>query len=103
MLLADRVVMHSMVLGEIALGNLSRRQILEDLGALPRVESLPDEEVTAFVERHLIFGRGIGFIDAHLLASCAGSRHQLWTRDRRLASLAEEFGLRYSNDTLPPS
>jgi predicted nucleic acid-binding protein len=90
------VLMHPFVLGELACGNLGSRrtQILHLLADLPRVTVATDQEVIGFIERHSLMGRGIGHVDAHLLAATAlqgGSR--LWTRDKRLMAIAEDMGL----------
>lgn len=91
----NRVAMHPFVLGELACGNLRRRaELLALLGCLPRVAVARDDEVLFFIERHALMGRGIGYLDAHLLAAVAldgGAR--LWTRDKRLHALAGELGL----------
>lgn len=91
----NRVAMHPFVLGELACGNLRRRaELLALLGRLPRVAVARDDEVLFFIERHALMGRGIGYLDAHLLAAVAldgGAR--LWTRDKRLHALAGELGL----------
>ncbi|HEX9905087.1 MAG TPA: type II toxin-antitoxin system VapC family toxin [Propylenella sp.] len=86
---------HPFVIGELALGNLRAREvILGDLRSLPRARVAHDEEVLGFVELHRLFGQGIGYIDAHLLASVAlTSGAALWTRDRRLTAITERLGL----------
>ena len=94
-----QVVVHPLVVGELAMGSLSNRSLLNDLLALPSAEILSHEDVLRLVERQQISGRGIGFVDAHLLASCAAGRDQLWTRDRRLAMIAEEIGLAFPTTT----
>lgn len=90
-----RVLMHPFVIGELAMGNLKRRALmLRDLHKLPAVEVATEGEMLRFVEERLLFGRGIGFVDAHLLAAVqltAGAK--LWTRDRRLRVSAEEMGI----------
>lgn len=90
--------MHPMILGELAMGQPTpRANILADLGDLDQAILAKDQEVLAFVERHRLFGRGIGYIDVHLLASVTltpGTR--LWTRDRRLEAAAASLGL-YAN------
>lgn len=89
------VVMHPFVVGEIACGNLTDRPlILELLQALPAVVLADNDEALGLIERHGLYGKGIGYIDVHLLASVAlthGAR--LWTRDKRLHSVADELGL----------
>jgi len=89
------VVMHPFVVGEIACGNLADRPlILELLQALPTVVVADNDEALGFIERHGLYGKGIGFVDVHLLASVAlTAGASLWTRDRRLHSVADELGL----------
>ncbi len=86
---------HPFVLGELALGNLRQRDaVLSDLRDLPQAIVAEDEEVLHLIDRHALFGRGIGYVDAHLLAAArltAGSK--LWTRDRRLQAVAAQLGL----------
>ena len=95
-LLGDGEVLgHPFVLGELALGNLERRaEILRMLRRLPQADSASHREVLQFVDREALFGRGIGYVDAHLLAAArlsAGAR--LWTRDQRLQAVSAELGL----------
>jgi predicted nucleic acid-binding protein len=89
------VLIHPFIVGELAMGGLWRREaVLNDLQELPAATAAADVEVLDFVERMKLYGRGIGYVDAHLLASarltpdCA-----LWTRDRRLAAIAAELNL----------
>lgn len=92
---AGRVLAHPFVIGELALGNLrQRRTILACLQDLPQASAATDQEVLHFIERHALAGLGIGYVDAHLLASTRltpGS--SLWTRDKRLLSVAERLGV----------
>lgn len=89
------VATHPLVVGELAMGNLRARDtIIELLQALPQAVVASDDEVLAYVSRHRLFGLGIGYADAHLLASTqltAGAR--LWTRDRRLRDAAGRLDL----------
>ena len=88
------VMIHPWVIGELACGNLrNRRQVLELLLGLPMATVASDTEVLLLIERELLMGRGIGCIDAHLLASGRLSHCRLWTQDRRLAAVALEQGL----------
>jgi predicted nucleic acid-binding protein len=89
-----RVLMHPFVLGELACGNLrNRRELLQLLGELPRSPVASENEVLYFIDRHRLHGRGIGYVDAHLLAAVAlESSATLWSRDRRMAELALEMG-----------
>jgi hypothetical protein len=80
---------HPFVVGELALGALRRRsEILALLQKLPHVRMASHDEALTFVDRHRLAGSGIGWVDAHLLASTALDRTQLWTRDRRLSDVA---------------
>jgi predicted nucleic acid-binding protein len=92
---AGRVAMHPLVLGEIALGSLSNRaEILRDLSLLPQVRRVTDEDVLTLIEVRRLYSRGIGLVDAHLLASVlAAPGIWLGTFDKRLAAIADEFGI----------
>jgi predicted nucleic acid-binding protein len=94
-LLSKRLILiHSFVIGELAMGSLKdRKLIIENLSDLPAAQKADDSEVLSFVERYKIYARGIGYIDAHLLASAKLTAASLWTRDRRLAAVAEEMGV----------
>ena len=82
---AGQVLAHPYVIGELALGNLrNRRAVLDALQGLPQATVATDDEVLHFIETNALFGIGIGYIDAHLLAALRlspGTR--LWTRDKR--------------------
>lgn len=95
-LLADgRVMTHPFVIGEIALGAIPKREaIIGDLGALPSAETVSFGEIVHFIERQALFGLGIGYVDAHLLASTFLTKGAaLWSRDKRLAAAAERLGV----------
>ena len=93
------VLAHPFVIGELALGNLRQREIvLNALADLPHARVATDVEVLHFIERHALFGRGIGYIDAHLLAGVhltAGA--ELWTNDKRLHGVAAQFGVAFES------
>ncbi|HMD63516.1 MAG TPA: type II toxin-antitoxin system VapC family toxin [Stellaceae bacterium] len=95
--LLDRgaVLGHPFVIGELALGNLRQRDlVLKALRELPRATVAADEEVLHLIDRRALYGLGIGYVDAHLLAAVrltTGAR--LWTRDRRLQAIATQLGL----------
>lgn len=99
-LMRRQVLMHPMVVGEITCGNLPRRaETLRKLKSLPRIEELPHESVLSSIESRNLKGRGIGFIDAHLICSVLErDKTLLWTRDRRLKRIAEEFRVAFSED-----
>ena len=92
---ASQVLTHPFVVGEIALGSLKNREtVLGSLKGLPQAATATDEEVQKFIETNALFGLGIGYIDAHLLAAVrldAGSH--LWTRDKRLGAIANRMGI----------
>jgi len=90
----EHVLCHPLIVGELACGNLSnRRVILELLNALPISPIVEHEEVLAFVETHSLFGRGLGWIDVHLLASALVGRCRLLTHDMALKRTAATLGL----------
>jgi predicted nucleic acid-binding protein len=91
----DAVVTHPMVVGELACGTPpSRAQTLADLQRLRSTQQASVREVITFVERERLFGLGCGLVDLSLLASTLMTPGtQLWTLDRRLAALAERFGV----------
>jgi len=87
---------HAFVIGELACGNLkSRVRVIELLQALPQAPLAMDDEVLYFIERHELMGRGIGYVDAHLLAAASISGSSLWTRDKRLREVATGLGVAY--------
>ena len=88
------VVMHPFVSGELACGNLrDRTAILADLHALPQARLASNAEVLHLIEDRRLWGRGLGWIDAHLLASALLLHCRFWTFDIRLAKAATELGL----------
>jgi predicted nucleic acid-binding protein len=90
-----RVLVHPFVIGELALGNLRQRHvILGYLRDLPQVAVASSGEVLQFIERHDLAGLGIGYVDAHLLATTQRTPGcSLWTRDKRLSAVAQQLGL----------
>ena len=87
------VATHPFVIGELACGNLRKRaEILSLLRALPRAPVATFDEVLQFIDRRRLMARGLGYVDAHLLASATlDSEITLWTRDKRLYRVAEEL------------
>lgn len=91
---AGEVLVHPFVIGELACGLLrDRHVVLKLLRRLPFAPLASDEEAHALLERRDLNGRGIGWIDVHLLAATAIASAKLFTRDRRLATVADELGL----------
>ena len=95
LLQSGMVLAHPFVIGELALGNLRQREIvLNALADLPHASVATDAEVLQLIDHHALFGRGIGYLDAHLLAAVkltAGA--ELWTNDKRLHGVADQLGL----------
>jgi predicted nucleic acid-binding protein len=94
-LLEGYVLTHPAIIGELALGQLRDRDaVLADLGRLPQATVATDLEVMSLIDRERLYGLGIGWVDAHLLAATRLTPEaRLWTRDRRLAATAERLGL----------
>ena len=93
---ARLVVCHPFVLGELACGNLkNRREILDLLQALCTCPVATHEEVLSFLEANHLMGRGLGYIDIHLLASAKLSGIPLWTLDRPLAVAGAHLNVAY--------
>jgi len=95
----EEVVTHPFVIGELACGSIARRrEVLDLLTHLPSANAASDEEVLLFIEQRRLMGRGIGYIDAHLLAAASltpGVR--VWTRDKPLATVAAHLRLDLMN------
>jgi predicted nucleic acid-binding protein len=87
---------HDFVYGELLIGDRGgRKRLLDDYERLHQAPTVPHREVVAFVRERRLHGRGVGWIDAHLLASALVGRLRLWTADPRLATVATELGIRY--------
>jgi len=93
-LLEDGLVWtHPFVIGELACGNLARRgEVLELIGELPSAPIANHDEVLAFVESRRLMGRGLGWVDMHLLASACLAAVPLWTSDKNLSAVARVLG-----------
>jgi predicted nucleic acid-binding protein len=89
------VVMHPFVLGELALGYVPKiAEMIEDLRTLPKAAVADTDEVLEFIAHRALSGSGIGYVDAHLLASAAlAPETLLWTRDKRLHTAAHSLSL----------
>jgi predicted nucleic acid-binding protein len=91
---AGEVVCHPFVVGELSLGSLKKRdQVLGLLSELPMASVVPHNDVLALVGRTRLAGQGIGWVDVHLIASALLGRLNLWTFDRRLATVARALDL----------
>lgn len=91
----SQVLAHPFVIGELACGNLRKRtDVLRLLNDLPQAPVASQEEVLHFIVSNTLMGQGIGYIDAHLLASTALATTALvWTRDKRLQKIARKLKL----------
>lgn len=91
----DQVLGHGFVVGELALGSIGQREaVLAAYRQLPRAIVAEHEEVLRLIGQRRLFGRGIGYVDVHLLASALLTPDaRLWSRDRRLAAAAEALGV----------
>jgi predicted nucleic acid-binding protein len=93
-----QVLAHPFLIGEIAMGSLrDRARVLQSISELPMATLAREEEVLRMIERDALHGLGIGYIDAHLIAATRLTPDaELWTRDKRLDSIAHALGLRYT-------
>jgi predicted nucleic acid-binding protein len=90
------VVCHPFIVGELACGNLRNRPaILSLLQALPMATYAEHEEVMQFIENQSLMGKGLGYIDMHLLASAILSKMPLWTLDKQLHDVSLKLGVAY--------
>lgn len=88
------VLMHPYISGELACGNLKDREaFLSDLNTLPCAEIATDAEVMTLIEERRLWGRGLGWIDMHLLASALLSDCDFWTSDKALQRTARELAI----------
>lgn len=97
----DLVMMHPLIVGEIACGTPPRRtQTLSDLNGLQQAQQVNFREALEFIERERLFGLGCGLVDLMLLASALMTPGvELWTLDQRLSALAERFGVLHRHTT----
>lgn len=92
----DEVSGHAFVYGELLIGDRGgRRQLLADYDQIHQAPVVPHDEVVTFVRERRLHGRGVGWIDVHLLASALVGRVQLWTADPRVTIVARELGVAY--------
>ena len=91
---SGEVLGHAFVVGELACGSLRNRdEILALLDELPRATTADHGEVRRFVESHRLMGRGLGYVDVHLLAATMLDGARIWTLDRRLAETASRLNI----------
>ena len=94
------VLAHPCVTGELALGNLSHRdEVIDLLRGLPQATVAGDDEVLMLIEQEALYGAGIGYVDAQLLAATRLTPDAtLWTRDKRLSVVATRLGLGFQTN-----
>ena len=91
-----RVLCHPFIIGELACGNLKdRAMILSFLQWLPMSIEAEHEEVLYFIENNRLMGKGIGYVDAHLIASAVLTGIPIWTLDKQLAQVADGLQIKY--------
>jgi predicted nucleic acid-binding protein len=96
LLTVGSVMTHPFIIGELACGDLrSRAAILGDIRALPCARMASHEEVHAMIERRKLWGKGIGWIDAHLLAAATLSNLTVWTADKAMSRVARALGVAF--------
>jgi len=94
LLLEGNVACHPFIIGELACRNLkNRKEIITLMKALPMAIEAGHEEVLSFIGNHGLMGKGLGYIDVHLLASALLSGVSLWTKDEQLRKAAGKLGV----------
>ncbi len=95
-LAGDTVVCHELVIGELACGNFqNRKKVIGLLQNLPKLPYIKFDDFLCFVEEKRLYGKGIGYVDIHLLVSIELSQVKLWTLDKRLRKQAEKLNIEY--------
>ena len=96
LLYEGEVVCHPFIVGELACGNLkNRHEILTYLQSLPMTILAEDEEVLKFIENNQLMGKGLGYIDVHLIASAVLTSVLLWTLDKSLKKFTDKLNINY--------
>lgn len=90
----NNVWVHPWIVGEIACGNLAHRaRVIGELRKLPQLAIARDQEVLLLIKRRRLMGKGIGYVDAHLLTAALAQGARLWTRDKHLMTIAAALGI----------
>ena len=96
----NEVMGHELIYGELLIGDRGgRRNLLAAYERMHQAAIVPHRDVVAFVRNRDLHGRGVGWIDIHLLASAVVERLQLWTADPRFSAVANQFGVAYEPPT----
>ena len=97
LLSAGQVVMHEMIVGEIACGSLrDRTATLNSLNELASIPQLSNSDAVELLDGHELYSKGIGFVDLHLVCAALVHEMKIWTNDARLNSVAEKLGCAYT-------
>jgi hypothetical protein len=97
----NQVAGHELIQGELLIGDSGGRgETMQSYNYIHRLSAVPHEDVVFFVRGRGLHGRGIGWIDAHLLASALVANVPLWTADKRLGILAAKLGVGYASNTI---
>jgi len=92
----SRVLCHPLIIGELACGNLKDRAVvLSSLQLLPMSIEAEHDEVLSFIENHLLMGKGLGYVDVHLITSAVLTGVSVWTLDKKLAQVADTLHIKY--------
>ncbi len=96
LLALDEVTGHELVYGELLIGDRGgRRKVLAAYERMYQARTVPHGDVVEFVRARNLYGRGVGWVDIHLLASALVGKLRLWTVDPRFGALANELGVAY--------
>ena len=96
LLLDAEVICHEFIIGELACGNLkNRNEIISLLQSLPHSPIVDHQEFLFFIDKYQLMGRGIGFVDVHLLASSQLAKLPIWTADNKLRGVSKDLELQY--------
>ena len=94
-----RVACHPFIIGELACGNISNRiEILYLMQSLPMLDSVEHDELLVFIEENKLMGKGLGFVDVHLMASAVLAGTPLWTQDKKLKQACARLSIDLSTD-----
>lgn len=97
----EEVAGHDFVYGELLIGDRGgRSDLLKSYQQMRQLPGVPHKHVAEFVKAYRLHGVGIGWVDAHLLASALVAHSAFWSADERLAKLAQQFGIAYRPDSV---
>lgn len=93
----NKVASHRFIVGELACGNISNRaEIISLMQSLPTVDVVEHEELLLFIEHNRLMGKGLGFVDVHLLAASMLAGVRLWTQDKKLKQACSSLDIEFS-------